>query len=355
MIKKLYAINYVVLRAFFVIGALALFLGVLPANPETGRRAVHCAIGGVSIALGVGLAFAGRAVKRKGLEDGLAPDVFTPRGSRAIMSYFWLIVMTIIIVLPFYVIVVTSIKTEYESASLGFSWWPKLGVTGSAYKYVTTSEILGITIIGAFLNTLRASVLPTVVTVFVSALSAYSFSKLEFRGKKPLFGILLLTMMVPGCITLISSYLLFDLIHWTNSFKPLVVPMLFGSAGVVFFLREYFAGIPDDLLGSARIDGLGDMGIFFHIIMPLSVPAVVAQLVLTFCGRYNDFMGPLVYLTGNEMYTLTIYMRATTSGTIYNNRSAAACVVAIAPLLIIYFFLQKVILSGIAMSSGLKA
>ena len=122
--------------------------------------------------------------------------------------------------------------------------------------------------------------------------------------------------------------------------------MLFGSAGVVFFLREYFAGIPDDLLGSARIDGLGDMGIFFHIIMPLSVPAVVAQLVLTFCGRYNDFMGPLVYLTGNEMYT---------SGTIYNNRSAAACVVAIAPLLIIYFFLQKVILSGIAMSSGLKA
>lgn len=355
MIKKLYAINYVVLRAFFVVGALALFLGVLPASPETGRRAVHFAIGGVSIALGIGLAFAGKAVKRKGLGDGLAPDVFTPRGSRAIMSYFWLIVMTIIIVLPFYVIVVTSIKTEYESASLGFSWWPKLGVTGSAYKYVTTSEILGITIIGAFLNTLRASVLPTVVTVFVSSLSAYAFSKLEFRGKKPLFGILLLTMMVPGCITLISSYLLFDLIHWTNSFKPLVVPMLFGGAGVVFFLREYFAGIPDDLLGSARIDGLGDMGIFFHIIMPLSVPAVVAQLVLTFCGRYNDFMGPLVYLTGNEMYTLTIYMRATTSGTIYNNRSAAACVVAIAPLLIIYFFLQKVILSGIAMSSGLKA
>lgn len=171
------------LRALFVIGALALFLGVLPANPETGRRAVHFTIGGIAIAVGIGLAFAGRAVKRKGLEDGLAPDVFTPHGSQAIVSYFWLIVMTVLIVLPFYVIVVTSIKTEYESASLGFSWWPKLGVTGSAYKYVTTSKILGITIIGAFLNTLRSSVLPTVVTVFVSALSAYSFSKLEFRGK----------------------------------------------------------------------------------------------------------------------------------------------------------------------------
>ena len=145
MIKKLYAINYVVLRALFVIGALALFLGVLPANPETGRRAVHFTIGGIAIAVGIGLAFAGRAVKRKGLEDGLAPDVFTPHGSQAIVSYFWLIVMTVLIVLPFYVIVVTSIKTEYESASLGFSWWPKLGVTGSAYKYVTTSKILGIT------------------------------------------------------------------------------------------------------------------------------------------------------------------------------------------------------------------
>ena len=126
-------------------------------------------------------------------------------------------------------------------------------------------------------------------------------------------------------------------------------------AGIVFFLREYFAGIPDDLLGSARLDGLDDMGIFFRIVMPLSVPAVVAQLVLTFVGKYNDFMGPLIYLTDNEMYTLQIYMRSFTSGSIYNNRVAAACAISIAPLLLAYLFLQKIILSGIAMSSGLKA
>ena len=353
--KKIYSAIYIVSRALFFVSAFALFFALLPPAEENGRRAAHYTIFAVCVLTGAALTVWGAEMKRRGLKNGVSPETFTPTGAQTAVSYFRLILMAVVIVFPFYVIVVTSLKTDYEAASLGFSWLPKLGASAEAYKYVFTSDTLDVTIGDALINTLKTSVVPTLASVFVSALSAYSFAKLEFRGKNALFGVLLLTMMTPGCITLLSSYLLYDAIGWTHSFLPLVVPSFFGAAGIVFFLREYFAGIPDDLLGSARLDGLDDMGIFFRIVMPLSVPAVVAQLVLTFVGKYNDFMGPLIYLTDNEMYTLQIYMRSFTSGSIYNNRVAAACAISIAPLLLAYLFLQKIILSGIAMSSGLKA
>ena len=101
MIKKLYAVNYIVLRALIIIGVLAAFLGVLPADPVSGKKVTHLVVAGVSLAIGIGLVFVGRAVKKKGLDDGLAPDVFTPHGAQKIMSYFWLVVMNAIIILPF--------------------------------------------------------------------------------------------------------------------------------------------------------------------------------------------------------------------------------------------------------------
>lgn len=353
--KKIYSAIYLISRALFFAGAFAFLFAMLPPAEVNGRRGAHIAIFAACLLLGVSLSVYGAQMKKHGLKNGASPETFTPTGAQTAVSYFWLIIMAVVIVFPFYVIMVTSLKTDYEAASLGFSWLPKLGASSDAYKYVFSSDALDVTIGDALVNTLKTSVVPTLASVFVSALSAYSFAKLEFRGKNALFGVLLLTMMTPGCITLLSSYLLYDAIGWTHSFLPLIVPSFFGGAGIVFFLREYFAGIPDDLLGSARLDGLDDMGIFFRIVMPLSVPAVVAQLVLTFVGKYNDFMGPLIYLTDNEMYTLQIYMRSFTSGSIYNNRVAAACAVSIAPLLLAYLFLQKIILSGIAMSSGLKA
>jgi multiple sugar transport system permease protein len=336
------------------IGAFFLILGLFPAAGN--KQTVHLIVGFTAVALAIVMGVVFAKVRDKLLKQGAKPQTFRSAIAEKITFYAWLAFMVFLIALPFYVIVITAIKHDGEATAMPFTLWPKMGVQFDSFVKVLLNEDLEIDIIGSFINTLHTAVGPTLASVFVSAISAYAFSKLEFRGKSTLFGVLLITMMVPGCITMLSSYLLYDLIGWTHSFLPLIVPSFFGGAGIVFFLREYYSGVPDDLLGSAQIDGLGDIGIFFQIMLPLSVPALLAQLVLTFVGRYNDYLGPLIYLTENQYYTLQIFLRAFTSGNVlFPNRVAAACIIALAPLMVIYLFLQNIILSGIAMSSGLKA
>ena len=197
--KKIYSAIYIVSRALFFVSAFALFFALLPPAEENGRRAAHYTIFAVCVLTGAALTVWGTEMKRRGLKNGVSPETFTPAGAQTAVSYFRLILMAVVIVFPFYVIVVTSLKTDYEAASLGFSWLPKLGASAEAYKYVFTSDTLDVTIGDALINTLKTSVVPTLASVFVSALSAYSFAKLEFRGKNALFGVLLLTMMTPGC------------------------------------------------------------------------------------------------------------------------------------------------------------
>lgn len=305
------------------------------------------------------LTVAGKIIGKHHLKKGgVAGDLNHAKG-KSITGFLALTVFALIVVLPFYVMFVSSIKTPGEAGNVEFTWWPKQGVTFDAYERIFTERFFNaITVFEAFLNTLWVSVWPTIVTVLVSAISAYAFAKLEFKLKKQLFGLLLLTMMVPGCVTLTSSYLLFDAIDWTRTYLPLIVPSFFGGAGIVFFMRQYFAGIPDDLLGSAKIDGLGTIGIFFQIVVPVTIPAFTAQLVLTFVGRYNDYMGPLLYLYYPEDFTQQLVL-STFNGSLMTEPVnpalvAAACMFSIVPLLVIYFLLNKVIISGISMSSGLK-
>lgn len=350
-----FSVQYVAKRALLFFDILFLLFALFPYESVAAHNAY------LALTVVFALIFAANQVvctylKKKGLERGLPPDVFSATKSQAIFTYMMLILFVVIIALPFYIIIITSFKTINESSNVAFTWWPKKFVFDS-YVKIFEDRTLGISVFESFLNTLWTSVFPTLAAVFISTLSAYAFAKLEFRGKGILFGILLMTMMMPGCVTLTASYLLYDTIGWTNSFLPLIIPSLFGGASIVFFLRQYIAGIPDELFGSAKIDGLGKMGMFMHIVIPLSLPAIIAQIVLTFVGKYNDYMGPLIYLQDPETYTLQIVLRnflgsSTTAG----NQSliAAACVVSVTPLLLIYLGCQKTILSGIALSSGLK-
>lgn len=271
-----------------------------------------------------------------------------------IFAFIVLAFMIFIVVVPFYIIFINSIKTTHEANFLEFTWYIREGATIKAYQDIVSYSDLGFSIFGGLLNTILYSLLPLTLGVFFSSLSAYGFAKLKFRGKSVIFTIMLFAMMLPGCVTLTTTYLLYDSIHWTNTILPLVVPGCFGSIGIVFFLREYFMGVPDELIEAATIDGAGKLRIFFTIMLPIGKPAIITQLILTFIGFYNDYLGPLMYLKDPELYTLQVALRFFSDGTGEKNVIAAGCMLSIVPMLIIYLVLNKQITRGISISSGLK-
>ena len=205
-----------------------------------------------------------------------------------------------------------------------------------------------------FINTLIIVIPPTILGLFCSAISAYAFAKLRFKGKNLLFGFLLLTMMIPGTIMLTPSYMIYDMIGWTNTPLPLMIPGMFGAATCVFFMRQFYSGIPTELIEAAKLDGMGYFKIFWKIMVPLSVPALFAQGLLGFIGGYNDYFGPYLYLQDPEWYTLQIALKSF-QGSYSSNVPTimAGSIVALIPTLVIYAVAQNYFIEGIA-TSGMK-
>lgn len=222
------------------------------------------------------------------------------------------------------------------------------------------SETLDFDYIRAFTNSLFYTLVPCVAGLFVSALSAYGFSKLYFPGRKFMFDFLLLTIMLPGCVTMSSSYVLFDTLLWFDSelhavCLPLLLPGCFGGITTVMFLKEYYAGIPNDLLAAAQIDGAGKMKIFFSFMLPLGKPALMAQFVLGFISGFNNYLTPLLYTASEPMWrTLPVLLKMLQGKVSDRALTSASSIVALVPVFILYLAFQKQILNGISMSSGLK-
>lgn len=273
--------------------------------------------------------------------------------------YAILTLYALIIILPFVVIILTSLKTWQDASAPEFSLIPPMGFTFEGYQtvltYVSNLEAGAMpTLFRSFFNTLLYIIPPTVLGLFTSSLSAYAFAKLRFRAKNVLYGALLATMMIPGTIMIVPQFSLYDTIGWVDTPLPLMIPGMFGAAACVFFMRQFYAGIPDSLVEAAKIDGLGFMGIFFRIIVPLSVPALLAQGLLGFIGGYNDYLGPLLYLQTSDLQTLQIALNGLSSR--YGDQQnvvMAGAIVALVPLLIVYFFCQQYFIEGIV-TSGLK-
>ncbi len=187
-------------------------------------------------------------------------------------------------------------------------------------------------------------------------MAAYGFAKMEFVLKKPIYGILISSLTLPNCVGMIASVLLFDTIGWMGTPFPLMIPKMMGSTGVVFFLRQFYMGLPDDLLGAARVDGLGDFSIFLRIALPLSMPALGSQFILTFISAYNDYLGPLYYLLGYpELYPLQLSLAYFRTGSNPDwSMLMAGTMIATIPMVCLYLISQKFILKGVAITTGLK-
>lgn len=276
--------------------------------------------------------------------------------ARSVLNHAIVIIAALFIVVPLYIVIITSFKTSVEANGTTFYWWPKMGFSLEGYKTVLTTSSTARNLVRAFGVTLWMYVPTIAVGVVVSALAAYGFAKVEFFLKKPIFAILMSALTLPNCVGMIASVIIFDGIGWMGTPLPLMIPKMMGSIGVVFFLRQFYAGLPDDLLGAARVDGLGDYGIFFRIALPLSMPAIGSQFILTFIGAYNDYLGPLYYLLGYpEIYPLQLslaYLRTASNADWQLLMSGT--MVATIPMVCLYLASQKFILKGVAVTSGLK-
>lgn len=270
-------------------------------------------------------------------------------------SVLLIIPMVLFVLFPLYIIIITSLTSSVESNNAAFSWWPEMGLSVQSYIKAFTRKTAGNNLLRSLWNTLVIYVPSCLVGVYASAMAAFAFAKTEFVLKKPMFNILMFSITLPNTVSTIASFLLFDRLGWINTPLPLMVPRMMGSIGIIFFLRQFYVGLPDDLMSAAKIDGLGNFGIFMKIMLPLSKPALIAQFVLSFIAGYNEYLQPLLYLQEASQYTLQISLAFFAEAYVQDwPLRMAGCMIAMLPLLALYLFAQKHLLASLAVNSGLK-
>lgn len=292
-----------------------------------------------------------------------APAVLTRRTRGRRHPERWLALLAILFIcvgflLPFVWMISTSLKTLEETMAFPPEFIPD-PVQPENYWTVITHPKIDFPLYTR--NTLIIAVLAVAGTVLSSAIVAYGFAKVRFRGRGVLFGVMLSTMMIPFPVLMVPLFSIFRFIgdhtpfQMLGTFTPLWLPAWFGSAFSIFLLRQFFLTIPDELSDAARIDGCSEWGIFWRVILPLSFPALAVVALFTFMGAWNSFLGPLIYLQRPEQYTLALGLQAFQSqhgGTEWHLLMAAS-VLIIVPVIVLFFLTQKTFIQGIA-TTGLK-
>jgi multiple sugar transport system permease protein len=207
-----------------------------------------------------------------------------------------------------------------------------------------------------YLNSFIICIGCVIANAIFCSVSAYAFARLEFKGKKFWFAILLITFMLPGHVTMIPRYIIFRVLGWVNTFKPFIIPKFFGGDGYFIFLMvQFIRSLPKDMDESAIIDGCGKFGIFTRIIMPLSVPPVITTVLFTFLWSWDDFLGHMIYLNSPEKFTVPLGLRLflDSSGVSSWGPMFAMSVVSLIPCFVLFFSLQKYFVQGIT-TTGIK-
>lgn len=207
-----------------------------------------------------------------------------------------------------------------------------------------------------FKNSLLYSGVGTIGTVISSLMVAYGFSRVNFKGRNFWFACMMLTMMLPAQVVIIPQFIMFYKFNWVNTFKPLIVPAFTAGPFFVFLIMQFIRGIPVDLDEAAKIDGCNKYGIFFRVIVPLVKPAVITTTIFSFYWKWDDFLGPLLYLNKPKLYTVSLALRAFNDATTKTNWGGllAMSTLSLVPVLVIFFAFQRYLVEGIA-TTGLKA
>jgi multiple sugar transport system permease protein len=241
------------------------------------------------------------------------------------------------------------LKTTAELNAFPIVWWPQIVNLGN-YVY-------GLREFPFFLyvfNTLVICLFSMVGAVLSSSFVAYGVSRIDWPLRTPLFVVILGTTMIPYYVTMIPLFTLFRNIGWLNTYLPLIIPTFLGQPFYIFLLRQFFLTIPNDFLDCARIDGGNELTIFFRIILPLAKPALVAVALFQFLAAWSDFLAPLIYLSDQNRYTVSLGLTFF-QGQYSSEYGAmmAVSVVLVIPVIIIFFFAQRVFVQGITLT-GIK-
>jgi multiple sugar transport system permease protein len=251
---------------------------------------------------------------------------------------------------PFAWMLSTSLKPLNQTMTLPVRWVPDVF---QWHNYPDAIHAMGYFWRYA-LNSLFLCVMTVVGTVTSSALAAYGFSRIAWRGRDQVFLVLLATLMIPYPIIMVPIYSLFKSIGWIGTFRPLWVPSFLAGAFNVFLLRQFFLTLPKDMTEAARIDGCSEFQILTRIVLPLSRPALLVVAIFQFMATWNDFLGPLIFLTRQQDFTLALGLQSFQSqngGTPWNQLMAASTLVTL-PVIVIFFLAQRTFIEGIASTGG---
>ena len=272
--------------------------------------------------------------------------------SRRIVFQIGLIVLGFIMLYPVLWMIACSFKSNTEifgSASL----IPKEFLLEN---YVRGWKYIGRTNFSTFfLNSFKYSILATIGTVFSSAVVAFGFARIRFRGRNAWYACMFITLILPFQVIMIPQFIIFQKLGWVNTFLPLVVPMFLGQPFFIFLMVQFIRGIPMELDESALIDGCKSFGIFTRIIFPLITPALITTTIFSFYWRWDDFLGPLLYLNKTNLYTVSLALRlysdpmtSTDWGAIF-----AMGTLSLLPILLVFVLFQRYLTEGIS-TTGLK-
>lgn len=278
---------------------------------------------------------------------------------KRVLVYAFLTFFAIFSILPFYWMIISSIKTEAEYRQSVPTFFP------TTFQFKNYSYVLGYQsgLFGtSLLNTIIVGVFSTVLGVIVTIITAYAFARLEFKGKNLLFSLMLATMMIPGELFTTTNYITVNKLKWSNTYVVLIVPFLV-SVYYIYLLRNAFKQIPDSLYKAAKVDGTSDMGYLIKVMVPLTAPTLVSITLLKFIGTWNSYIWPRLVNKDNKWRLISNWMTMgfTDPNGVLGNPSgeelttlkmAAACMVSL-PLFVLFIFFRKYIMHGVS-KSGTK-
>ncbi len=265
-------------------------------------------------------------------------------------TYLFLFIMALIVLFPFYWMIISSLKdlTEYRASIPTF--WPK-AIHFSNYLDAFTTGNLG----RLFMNTAYVGIVSTILSLIITVLTAFAFARLEFKGKDAMFAALLATMMIPGELFTITNYATVTQFGWLNSYTVLIVPFLV-SVFYIYLLRQNFLQIPNELYLAAKVDGTSDIKYLWKVMVPLALPTLISITILKMMGAWNSYVWPRLVANDAAHSMITNGLRnafnTTTGDTNYPVQMAAVAMVS-APLFLVFLFLRKYIMSGVS-RSGIK-
>jgi multiple sugar transport system permease protein len=264
--------------------------------------------------------------------------------------YTFLGIMALVVVFPFYWMLISSVKTLNEY------YWTKPSLWPETFDWVNYVEAFNTANLGTlFVNTVLVGVVSTLISLVITILSAFAFARLEFKGKDAVFGFLLATMMIPGELFTITNYQTVNKLDWLNTYTVLIVPFLV-SVFYIYLLKQNFMQIPNELYLAAKVDGTTDFKYLLKVMIPLSLPTLISITILKMMGAWNTYAWPRLVTTNPEMYLITIGLRdafAVIDGKPDFPVQMAAVTMVSIPLFMVFIFLRKYIMKGVS-RSGIK-